>query len=188
MKAGSLIGFTEAELALILLVVFAVVLPMKRNEHLANAKGPAATASDSLRLTRDSLRNLRDSLIAERKALRGTRDSLATVSQENASLLKARGELRSTADPLCSALQGRTEPAQPFGPIRIYANGYEFNSRLLNIEQLAVAIKAHTDRSAQLRCRYVMRVSYSSQLPAGRIKAFRDRFNPRYYIRDSVDN
>lgn len=188
MKAGSLIGFTEAELALILLVVFAVVLPMKRNEAPATDLGPVVTASDSLRFTQDSLRLLRDSLSAERTALGKTRDSLAAVSRENASLLKARGELRSAADPSCSELQVGTETAQPFGPIRIYANAYEFDGRLLSIEQLATAIKAHTDRSAQLRCRYTMRISYSSQLPAGRIAAFRNRFLPRYFIRESVDN
>lgn len=188
MKAGSLIGFTEAELALILLVVFAVVLPMKRNEAPVAQAGSVVTASDSLRITQDSLRSLRDLLTAERTALGKARDSLAASFRENASLLKARGELRSTADPLCSALQDRREPAQPFGPIRIYANAYEFNGRFLTIEQLAAEIRDHTDRSAQLRCRYVMRVSYSSQLPAGRIKAFRDSFTPRYYIRDSVNN
>ncbi len=172
MRAGSLIGFTEAELALILLVVFVIVLPMNKNESSADEKGHVSTVSDSLRFTRDSL-------ATQRKELAAARDSL---------LLKARGELRSTADPSCSELHNSTERSQPFGPIRVLASAYEFEGRFLDIEELAGAIKAYTERSAQMRCRYTIRISYAADLPAGRINAFRNRFLPRYFIRESIDD
>jgi hypothetical protein len=191
MKTGSLIGFTEAELALILLVVFLVVLP---NTKGADGGTPVVTTADSLRTIRDSLAQARDSLVRSRDSLQTkreelatTRDSLRAVGAANAILLKGQGELRSRSDPLCSDLRAHDEKEQPFGPIRILEAGFEFEGRTFDLDGLARELRPYTDRGAQLQCRYVMRVSYGASLPAARVLTFRRRFGARYAIRDAID-
>lgn len=191
MRTGSLIGFTEAELALILVVVFAIVLPnLPDGKDNGSAKTPVDMATfkasqDSLARVRDSLRLTRaklDSLMKRGQSLQDSVTRLRLVADG----AKAEGVNRAPYDPECSLLKIYHGPARPVGEIRIVEAGYLLDGAILSLDGLATRISGYTDQAEQLRCKFPMTVVVSASLPAGRLEKFRERFQRRYYVRARV--
>lgn len=203
MKAGSLIGFTEAELALILLVVFAVVLPTlpKGGEAGPNPPEPTPVSAqvhqrtlDSLKAAREALRRSQDSLrVAQaridsaNRQIRLLKDSVR-ISRAGIGPVASGGRNRSPYDPECRLIETYRGPARPVNPIRILDDGYEMDGNRFSLDGLALRLRGYTELAESLRCRFPMTVIVSATLPAGRLEQFRQRFQNRYFVRASVEN
>jgi len=167
-RTSSLIGFTEAELALILVVVFAIVLPnLPEGKDNGSAKTPVDMAT--FKASQDSLARVRDSL-------RLTRAKLDSIEQR---VLPFQDSLRSTLDPPCAQYGLTGGP----GEIRIVEGGYSLDSALLPLDSLTARISGFTNQAEQRRCKYPMMVIYPSSLPAVQLERFRAHFQHRYFVR-----
>lgn len=163
MKSGRLIGFTEAELALILVVVFALIVPRAALERPPDPP--------------PGVEQVRDSVVPDS----------APAAQVQARAPAQDTTLRSSADPLCAALPDVVgEPRQPFAAVEILASGYVLGTDTLTLVQLVEVVSPFTARARDLRCRYIMRLVYADDVPSGMTRRLRNAFRARYFFDEPI--